>query len=224
MAVITISRQFGSGGDEIAEQVCQILGYRYFDRHQIMRAAREAGISMEDMESYTSYTEENYKLKKFVDHLLRRTKTGPLGMPSRLLQPEYNMFNESSALGLVQRAICAAYHAGNYVIVGRGGQVILRERPEVLHVRIECPLEERIKRVQQHLREEQQAYYPKSELRRSAQDLIRERDTASADYVRHFYDADWADPLHYHVVFNTGKLSADDAIQTIVQMVHCLFP
>ncbi len=51
MAVLTISRQYGSGGDDIADQVCRILGYRHFTKRHIARAAMEAGLSEQEISS-----------------------------------------------------------------------------------------------------------------------------------------------------------------------------
>ena len=110
------------------------------------------------------------------------------------------------------------------LIIGRGGQVILRDYQGVLHIRIEAPLEYRIQRVNSILREEQQAYYPQMEIRRAAQDLIAERDADSASYIRRFYGADWNDPFLYHSVLNTAKLTIDQASRIIVDMVRALFP
>jgi CMP/dCMP kinase len=233
MAVITISRQYASGGDEIADRVCQVLGYRHFDRRQIARAALNAGFSNQDMGLYSNYSEENYQYKKFVDFLIQHAgphgKTGKTN-PFQATQleatlPEEQHFNEASALTLVQTAIKTACQTGNFVIVGRGGQAILKGAPGVLHLRIEAPLERRIHRVQDLLKEEQQAYYPGKEIRRSAKDLVAERDKSSADYIRHFYGVDWSDPYLYHAVFNMGKFnSLEDAAQVIIQMVQVLFP
>ncbi len=58
--------------------------------------------------------------------------------------------------------------------------------------------------------------------RRAAQDLIEERDAASADYLKRFYGVDWSDPLHYHLVINSGKLSLVLAAQVVIDLVHCL--
>ena len=219
MAVITISRQYGSGGDEIAERVCQMLGYHYFDRCDIIRAAGEAGLSTEEIGSYSRYSEESIKFKKFVDYLLRRARNSPPAAIATAPHPEERFFNETSALALVENAILAAYHAGNYVIVGRGGQVILKDRANVLHLRIEAPEELRIQHIHHHLREERQAYYPGSEVRRSPHELILEKDTSSADYVRRNFGCDWSDPALYHALLNTGKLSIEQAADLIVRMV-----
>ncbi len=228
MATITISRQYGSGGDEIADLVCQTLGYRHFDKWQIARAAAEAGLSEKEILSYASYSEETFKFKKFLDRLFRRSSASARPRAQNpddvgLLISEERVFDEAAAVTLVQRAVKAAHAAGNIIIVGRGGQLILKGQPGVLHVRVEAPMEDRIQRVKARIKEERRAYYADIEIRRSAQELITERDAASADYIRQFYCVDWADPSLYHILLNTGKLELDKAAQIIVNTVHLLF-
>ena len=59
MAVVTISRQFGSGGDEIADRVCKLLGYHYFDKALMRRIATEASLSPTEI---VDFSEDNYKI------------------------------------------------------------------------------------------------------------------------------------------------------------------
>jgi cytidylate kinase len=229
MSVLTISRLFGSGGDEIADQVCQMLGYRHFTKRQIAQAAFEAGLSEQEVASYSEFSEANYKYNRYLERLLRRAipaaKEHPLKEDAvRTLQAEEKLFNEASALTLVQQAIKKAYEIGNIVIIGRAGQIILKDKPGVLHVRIQAPLEERIRRIESRLKSEREGNEPDFKLRHDARELIAERDAASADYVRHFYGLDWADPSLYHAVFNTGKISLPKTAQIIVNMVQSLFP
>jgi CMP/dCMP kinase len=224
MAVITISRQFGSGGDEIADRVCQSLGYRHFDKRLIARAAAEAGFSeQQDLD----FSEENYQVRNFMERLFSRShpvarvrvwKESTTGVRVA----EEMQLTEDHALALVQKAVEVAYQNGNVVIVGRGGQILLKKYPDVLHVRIEAPMEDRIQRVKLQLKLEKQMPLDTIETRRVAQDLIEQRDAASADYLNHFYGIDWSDPLHYHVVINSSKLSPDLAAQVIFDLVHCL--
>lgn len=212
MTVITISRQFGSGGDEIANRLCLSLGYRMFDKNHLFQAAAEAGISEKEI---VDYSEENYKVKSFFERLFVRAR--PLAQMSytaavtdgiTLMEPF--VLDEVRAVELVRHAIEAAYQKGNMVILGRGGQVILASQPDVLKIRIEAPLEDRIQRVKvsHHL------------ARREAQDLIEERDAASREYLKHFYNIDWSDPLLYHLVLNTGKLNLELATNLICTLVH----
>jgi cytidylate kinase len=221
MSVITISRQYGSGGDEIADRVCELLGYRHFDKRLIRQAAIEAGLSDQEV---IDYTEDSYRVKNFIERLTGRpipvAKVSVWKEDSKGVRSAENVIlNDDVALGLVQEAVKAGHQAGNMVIVGRGGQLILKDHPEVLHVRIEAPMEERIQRVKELLKQEKQAFQADINLRRAAQDVIVTRDFASADYIQQYYAIDWADPLLYHIVLNTAKVTVEQSAQIIVELI-----
>ncbi len=220
MAIITISRQYGSGGDEIASRACEILGYQHFDKRLIARATMEVGLSEQEI---VDYSEDNHKVRGFLDRLFGRSavvaetriwREDSTGARSS----ESIQLSEEAALALVQKAVRSAYRVGNIVIIGRAGQVILKDNPGVLHVRIEAPLEERIQRIKEQIRQARKLYHADIELRRDAQDTIIERDAASADYLRRFYHVDWDDPLLYHLVINTGRLSIERSAEIIAEL------
>lgn len=220
MTIITISRQYGSGGDEIAARVCELLGYRMFDKHLISQAAADAGLSEQEM---LDFSEDSHKIRSFLDRLLGRE---PVVARMRIWKEsetgekiaEESQVSETVALDLVQKAIRTACKQGNLVIVGRGGQALLRDCPGTLHVRIEAPLEERIQRLKGQLKEARQEYRADIESRRATQDIIQAHDDASADYVARFYQADWNDPMLYHIVINTGRMSVEQAAQAIARL------
>jgi len=224
MTVITISRQFGSGGDEIADLLCRTLNYHRFDKLTIMKAATESGISDEEL---VDFSEDNYKVKTFFDRLLNRQ--GQLGK-TRIWHEDADgvriveemPLTEEHALTLVQKAVLWAYHSSNFVIVGRGGQAILRDYRDVLHVRIVGPREERLQKVREQLKNERNETVSRVDWRREAQDLMEGRDRASADYLNRFYGVDWADPLLYHMVLNSGMLSSELAAAMICETVKCV--
>ena len=225
MTVITISRQYGSGGDEIAESVCQMMNYRRFDKMMIAKAAVESGLSDEEI---VDFSEENYKVKNFFDRLFRRSENSTKARywresPDGMRVVEEINLTEEHLLMLVQKAILSAYQSGNTVIVGRGGQMILHDFADVLHLRIEAPLEDRLQNVRALLRKERAESQRSIDMRREAQDLILERDGASADYLKHFYGVDWDDPMLYHVIFNTGRMTTTQASEYIVGMLRSSF-
>jgi cytidylate kinase len=80
-------------------------------------------------------------------------------------------------------------------------------------------MEERIQRVKELLKQEKQAYQADINLRRAAQDVIVTRDFASADYIQQYYAVDWADPLLYHMVLNTAKVTTVQAAHLIVELM-----
>lgn len=159
MTVITISRQYASGGDEIARQLCDRLGYRYLDKDLMASLGVQAG-----------------------------------------------------SVALVQNFIRATHGQGGAVILGRGGQVALRDMPDVLHVRVVAPLETRIRRVQE--REGLTAD--------KAREQVSVSDQASAGYVKHYYHADPADPSFYDLVINTSKITPIVAADLVIQAMACL--
>jgi CMP/dCMP kinase len=226
MTTITVSRQLGSGGDEIIEKVCQTLGYHQFGKAEIVRAAFEAGLSTLEA---IDYSEDNFKVKNFFDRLFRRTTTvaqlhvwkeNAAGMRS----VENIDIDEESALALVQKAIKTAYLAGNMVIVGRGGQIILKGMANTLHVRIEAEFDDRIHNIKNQLKQSRgsKTFGPVEnvEMRREAQDMVNSRDAASAAYIKQFYGYDWADPALYDIIINTSQVSIEMAVQSIVERVH----
>ena len=93
-------------------------------------------------------------------------------------------------------------------------QAILSEKPGVLHVRIEAPLDDRGQRIQDQENVSQ----------RDAQRRIATRDRTSAEYLKRFYDIDWFVPAHYHLVINTGKWDTEAAARLIVNAVSHLPP
>lgn len=207
MAVITISRQYGSGGMAIARRVCDILGYSYFDKALMVEVASEVGGL--DEGQVVDFSEDTYKMRNFLERLL-----GSRGIKvetwthdasgARSLQIQ--SLNEAQGVELARDTIHAAYERGNVVIVGRGGQAVLREQPGVLHVRIAAPLGACALRIKER----------EKITMAEATELATRKDQAAAAYLRKFFEIDWENPLLYHMLLNTGKWDIDAAAQIIV--------
>lgn len=207
MSIITISREVGSGGDEVAHRLCEVLGYRYFDKALMTEVAVKMGISEVEV---IDYSEDSYKLRSFIDNLFRRREplatitirgTNSAGEITHMTE----VLDEERALKLIQRTIERLRERGNVVIVGRGSQVILRDAPGVLHVRIVAPMDQRISYVMIN----------HSLTRNEAREYIESKDKASAEYLRRFYGVDWNDPSLYHLVINMGRWNTDEAVDII---------
>lgn len=209
MAVITVSRQVGSGGDAIVQRVCELLDYRYFDKRLMTEVASEAGLSDHEI---VDFSEDAYKVRNILERLFRpggRTvKRVPLrqrdATGAETLTDEE--LDEARCIGLVRSTIHAAHAAGNVLIVGRGGQAILKDEPDVLHVRLIAPMRDRIPRIR---RQEDLSII-------DAEQWILRHDRATAEYLRRFFGIEWDDPLLYHVVLNTSKWSVDGAAHALV--------
>jgi cytidylate kinase len=205
MPVITISRQYGSGGDTIGRRVCEALGYSYFDKNLMAQVASEAGISESDI---VDFSEDTYKMRGFLDRLLGRKRPAANAWASSTAQRALPVeaLDEAHSVNLIKDTIIGAHKHDNVVIVGRGGQAILREQPGVLHVRIVAPLGARVLRVQS----------AENVSLDEATTRVNHRNEAAAAYLERFYDIDWDNPLLYHLIINTGKWETEDAVQIIL--------
>jgi cytidylate kinase len=220
MAVITISRQYGSGGDEVAARVCEELGYRMFDKRLMAQVASEMGLSEREI---VDFSEANYKVRGFLERLFGRRSARIVAERGTWTQAtdgaravQVEQLDEEWCVRMVRTTIQAAYERGNVVIVGRGGQAILQDRPGVLHVRLHAPLGARIVHVRY---QESTGAAPES---RAAREIIADRDRAAAEYLQRFHGVDWADPSLYHMVLDTKKWDTEPAVQLIVQAVSYL--
>jgi cytidylate kinase len=205
MPVITISRHYGSGGIEIARRLCEILGYSYFDKTLMVRVAAEVGISEKDV---VDLSVDTYKMRGFLERLFgrRRSSTWAPAGTTGADRLRVEALDAAASISLVKDTIIAAYERDNVIIVGRGGQAVLRDKPGVLHIRITAPEGARALRVKE--RDD----IPFSQ----ATELVRTRDQAAADYLKRFFDIDWENPLLYHMIVNTGWWELEDASELIV--------
>jgi cytidylate kinase len=208
MAVITISRQYGSGGREVAGLLCERLGYRYFDKELMVQLGDELGLAPAQVVDLPDHRHRTQGvLERFFAAVI-----DPLGDPSSWTLPARLEAQQRTTVQTFQSLIQAAHAHGNVVVMGRGGQMVLRDAPDVLHVRLVAPVEQRFARVQE--REGLSAA--------EAAARIAERDAASLDYLRRYYDCDPNEPLIYHLALNLGRLSTADAAGLIVAALGTL--
>ena len=183
MSTITISRQFGSLGTEIAREVAEKLNYEYVDKEKIGKIVANYGFGLLEVEKFDE------KKPPFWDSLsLQRT----------------------NFIHALQTAIYDLALKGGVVIVGRGGQVLLRNLPGTLHVRIFAPFDFRVKRL----------VWSKRADEKYAVRMLRQMDYDSAGYIQSFFRIDWNDPSLYDLLINTANLSQPTAVQLIIDAVR----
>jgi cytidylate kinase len=208
MPVITISRQYGSYGDAVAELLCDRLGYRILDKNLMRDLAREAGLQPKKV---VDLSEDQYRPRTLVERFLGDSAPPPRN-PVAYAAYLAAEARKHSAEELVIQLIRVSYEKGNVVIVGRGGQVVLRDKPDVLHVRLVAPLEVRIRRHQIRAGLTVEA----------AREEVLERDRASAQFVKRYHGVDVADPTLYDLIINTGKLPWEGAADLIARALAAL--
>jgi cytidylate kinase len=182
MAIITISRQRGSLGDEIAKAVAETLQYALVDKTRISDAMADQGLPAPEFEKFD-------------------------GKKPSLWQ---SMTDQKKRFTFLIRAVVYDFaKAGNAVILGRGGQALLKEIPGTLHVRIVAPLETRIRRMME-LEDSDE---------RQAELLLAQYDRDSSGFIRSFFDVDWGDESLYDLIINTRSMSVGTATSLIAEAV-----
>ena len=208
MTVITMSTQIGSGADEVAERLCADLGLVAFDKRLMVRVAADLGVSESEI---VDYSEVEYRRRGFFDALFRRSRqvaevsSWAGGRADSGYERQVRVLDEYRAVDLIRATVNAAYDRGDVLIVGRGGQAILEDRPGVFHVRIVAPYEFRVYRL----------VGDRSISPPQARRLVTERDEAKREYLRTFHHVDVDDPSLYHLVLNAGKLGVEGCVELI---------
>ena len=202
MAVITISRELGSEGDKIADLLCQALGYRRVDKAMLTQIAQEAGVDVEAILAMErSFTTRARLVSSEMTSLYSR-QPGAFEKKAALDDRTYER--------VVRETMEEYAKQGGAIIVGRGGQMILRDWPAALHVHLYAPLKVRVQRVAQRFAISEQA----------AERRIAESDEEKKQYIHHMYKlADWKDLKYYHLTINTAHVSPEVAAQIITLAV-----
>lgn len=178
MAIITISRQIGSLGDEIAKATADSLGYQYIEKVQISEKLSRCGFSISDIDKFDE-------------------KKPPIWQTLSMQKELFAHF--------IQAAVYELAAKKNVVIVGRGGQVILKDIPGTLHVRVIAPFTTRARRLMK-----QRGYDKKT-----AQRIIRRSDRDSSGYLRTYFEASLDDSDLYDLIINTRAMTPSESIEMI---------
>ncbi|HZT07831.1 MAG TPA: cytidylate kinase-like family protein [Chloroflexota bacterium] len=210
MPVVTVSRQFASGGGEIAQRVAQILDAPLLDRQLIYEVALRLGLP-EDVVS--EHDERGETLISRLVNALRVSYPDASSPPDLVEAPGDVMdLSNRTYVQVTEQVIQEAARSSNAVIVGRGSQFVLRNHPRALHVHIYAPFDLRALSVVKE----------QGVSRQEAERIVRDFDGARARYARHFYHADWQAPQNYHLLINAGYVGRELAADLICQTARSM--
>ncbi len=205
--VVTIARQFGSGGAEIGHLVAKTSKLQYIDYGIIEEVARRFGV---DVQHASRQDEQTAGMAGHILDAIRASNPFIVNYGTLSTQsPVPTQAKELAYLHLTQRIVLELATEGDAVIVGRGSQFLLRNMPRTLHTYIFAPLPHRIKNVmeQYHLNHT------------AAERFIEQRDYEHDSYLRRYYGTDGHQPGLYHLLINTSlfplELAADLIHQTL---------
>jgi CMP/dCMP kinase len=208
--VVTIARQFGSGGAEIGKMVAEESNLQYIDYQIIDQVARHLGVDAQHAQQRDEQSSD------MVGHMLQAIRSSnPFSvnyttMFGSFISPE--QAQESAFLHFTQQVLLETASTGNAVIVGRGSQFLLHNAPRTLHISIYCPLPHRIENVMKQY----QLGHEEARL------LIEQRDNEQDSYLRRYYGSDGHQTGLYHLLINTGLFPHKLAAELITQSLHVI--
>lgn len=196
--IITISRQFGSGGREIGKLLAEELGIPFYDKELIQIAAKTSGIDPELFEDAESVTSKGFHLLGALGYSLG----GPLSTISEL--------SLSDRLFIAQaQTIQKVAEEGPCVIVGRCADYILRDREDVLNVYVHANMKDRLDR----------AIHSYEVDERNIEISVNKIDKRRANYYEYYTDNRWGYAAHYDVSMNTSIFGIEGSVDVIKHMI-----
>lgn len=200
--IITIEREYGSGGVDIAAKVSQRLGWKLWDQLLTNEIARL-------MECDCSVVEEHEEKRdplfyRLVRAFMRGSYEGSLNAP-RLKMADTDCIRE-----VAEKVVKGAADAGNCVIVGRGSAYYLQDRPDAFHVFVYAPLEDKVRRLRAQGKSEKEAVQ-----------LAETVDQDRAAFIKQYFGVDWPDRHRFHLMINSA-IGEDHAVATILNGIAML--
>ncbi|MQA36136.1 AAA family ATPase [Modestobacter roseus] len=198
MGVVTVSASFGAGGAEIAPAVAERLGLPFHDRVIPAQVAGRLGVPVAEAEA------NDETITRGLWRLV--TSLGTMPDPVGGVLPTSTLPDERAYRVQTERVLAEIAEGAGGVVLGRAAAMVLRDRPDVLHVRLDGHPDRRLAAALAH------RGGPEDDVR-------RERDAADAArtaYVRHFYRCDPAEARHYHLVVDSTELPHDTVVELVV--------
>jgi cytidylate kinase len=200
--LVTVSREYGSGGSDLARLLGERLHWPVLDRNLAQKVADRLRLEPHHVEALDEQTPS--LLARFVSSALMMTP------PELHLEIEIREVLHPDVVAEAARAaILTAAQSPPLIVVGHGAQCLFRDRPGTLHVRLVAPLAQRVRRVCGRM--------PCDPERAIAE--ARRMDQGRASYVRRHYHCDWRDSLLYDVQFNTGRIPIEEAAAAVAELV-----
>ena len=197
MGIVTVSAAYGAAGAEIAPAVAEQLGLPFHDRAIPAQVAGRLGVTLEEAEANDETVVRG--LWRLVASL--GTMPDPVGgvLPTSTL-PDARAYRQQT-----ERVLAEIADGAGGVVLGRAGAMVLKDRLDALHVRLDGPPDRRLEAAAGR------SDRPLEDVRREMEGNDRSREA----YVRHFYRCDPAEAAHYHLVVDSTAF----AIDTVVEMV-----
>ena len=193
--VITIEREYGCGGGEIAQLLAKHLGWKLWDQLLTEEIARLARCPKAVVESREERTDPLYY--RLFKSFMRGSYEGSINAP------KLNLVDSETIVKITQRVVEHAAEKGNCVIVGRGSQHFFRDRLDTLRVFLYAPKEDKVRRL-----------VARGKNDKEAEELIDTVDRERADFIQKHFKVEWPDRSIYHTMINTTI--GDEAVAKMI--------
>ena len=193
--IVTIEREYGSGGGEIAQLVSNHLGWKLWDQSLTEEIARLAECPKAVVQVREERTDPLYY--RLFKSFLRGSYEGSLNAY------KLNLVDSESILKITERVVQHAAKRGNSVIVGRGSQQFLRNRQDTLRVFLYAPREDKLRRL-----------VARGKNQKAAEQLVDTVDQERTYFLRKYFRVEWPDRSAYHTMINTAI--GEQAVLTII--------
>ncbi len=194
--IITLEREYGSGGNVIAEKLASRLGWKLWDHLLTEEIARRLGCGCDDVEEHEERRDPAYY--RLFKAFMRGSFEGSLNAP------RLKMVDTECVREVVRKLMPEIADAGNCVIVGRGSAYYLGGRPDAFHVFVYAPVQERVRRLRAAGNGEKEAM-----------ELAETVDRDRAEFIKQYFDVDWPGRHRFHLMVNSG-MGDEVAVQVIL--------
>ncbi len=222
MSVITISKEFASGGLDIANNLAAKLSYDYLDKEIVKQVADHTKVSHQEVRDFEEEGHINIRayLSRIID--LDIFKENSASNSDEEIETTYDerdkipysfdtqgWIDSDIYRDMICKIVSELGQRPNVVIVGRGGQCILHEQSNVINIRIIAAMNDRIARLK----------IDNPDLSdNKAKKQIEAMDKKSQEYIKFYFKEDWSDPKLYDVVLNTSRVSDQKAVSWLAEL------
>jgi cytidylate kinase len=199
VTLITLSAPYGAGGSQVGPEVARRCGVRFVDRAIPTRVAEQLAVPLPDaLERDETIGISLARMTVWLGHMGHA-----FGAPAALTEEAEELAYRNATEQAIRELAAGGEGA---VILGRGGAAVLRDDPRALHVRLDGPVDARIR----------QGMRVEGVDRETAERHVTETDRARAAYVEHFYRVDPRDAALYHLVIDSTAIPLDACVEMIV--------
>lgn len=199
--VLTVAREFGSGGGEVAALIAERLNWRLLDNALLLRIAEAARVQPELIRAFDEKTDSWL-------HRISRRALWHGALDGVAAVAESDFFDAETLAAMATSMIREAHQQGGCVIVGRGAQCVLQSQPDVFHAYIYAPAAHRLARIRSR--------FPATA---DAEELMEATDRARQEYTRLYFNADRRDPHLYDLMISSVH-GAGHAARVIEAAMH----